>query len=145
MKGEAMTEKERHQKQLEFVALRTQSVTYEEIAKALEVSKRTLIAWGRLFKDQIDQARQSAIVDALEAGRYTKAERVKKALSMLEDVEEAIGERVKSGDEGLKDLMQARETIRAEIQEAMRTANASGYGLQDEMGGEITVLTRELL
>ena len=39
-----------------FIELRVQGKTYDEIVKKLKVSKPTLIKWGKLYKDEIEYA-----------------------------------------------------------------------------------------
>jgi len=39
-----------------FIELRVQGKTYDEIVKKLGVSKPTLIKWGKLYKDEIEYA-----------------------------------------------------------------------------------------
>ena len=39
-----------------FIELRVQGKTYDEIVKKLKVSKPTLIKWGKLYKEEIEYA-----------------------------------------------------------------------------------------
>ena len=44
---------ELNSKQMEFVTLRADGLSFDKIAKQLKISKATLIQWSKLFEDNI--------------------------------------------------------------------------------------------
>ncbi len=68
-----------------FIELRASGLSYDRIAKELQVSKPTLIAWAREFEIELSNLKAVELESLLESYCMTKAKRI-----------ELLGERLKA-------------------------------------------------
>jgi transposase-like protein len=110
-----MTARQKEQKTRQFITLRTAGASYSEIAREIGVSKQTAIEWGKTHKAAIDEAKQEAIEDALKEGKHTPLERLSRVIDLHTKIIDKVIERLKSENDNIRDLMQARELVKNEI------------------------------
>ena len=51
---------ELNNKQIEFITLRADGLSFDKIAKQLKISKATLIQWSKLFEDNIKEFKSAS-------------------------------------------------------------------------------------
>ena len=79
--------------QQQFVELRVQGRSYARIAEELQVSKRTLIEWGRKFQFEIQNQRAIELEALQEKYLATREERLARLGGQLAEVEAELKQR----------------------------------------------------
>lgn len=77
----------------EFLRLRARGLSYDKIARQLEVSKPTLLKWAAELHDELADAKIIEMDGVLEELGLAKRERVKAFASMLKRVLEEVAAR----------------------------------------------------
>ena len=77
-------------KQNEFIILRANGTTFDNIAKDLKVSKSQLIQWSKLFEDDIKALQFEAFIQIKEAYSYNQKAKYEMLLKQLDKVDNAI-------------------------------------------------------
>ncbi len=81
-----------------FLELRAEGLSYDRIARELHVSKHTLVAWGRQYKDLLDQMRTLHLESVAESYALLKRQRIETLGTQLQRIREELATR------DLKDL-----------------------------------------
>lgn len=79
-------------KQKKFLLLRADGLSFDKIAKELQVSKPTLIQWSRIYQDDIKDLQFQDMRDLKEQYRYDKKAQYEQLLKQLEQFNKAIDE-----------------------------------------------------
>ena len=103
--------------QQQFIELRVQGHSFARIAEELNVSKRTLIEWGRKFRFEIHNARLVELEELRERYLASREEQVRRLGEQLAKVQSALATR--SIDElSTPRLFALAESFRRQIQDA---------------------------
>ena len=70
--SEALLDEEYDEKKRQFVLLRASGLSYSKISSQMNVSKPTLIKWGKILKRQIDELKMVELEDMYEEMRIGK-------------------------------------------------------------------------
>lgn len=73
-----------------FVEMRAEGHSYQEICDKLHIAKGTCTAWERELREEIDRMKAQAMEALYESYGMTKASRIKKLGSTLENIETAL-------------------------------------------------------
>lgn len=73
-----------------FVVMRAEGKSYSTIAAELGISKSTCTEWERKLKDQIAERKAGQLEELYDAYYMTRAARIRKLGSVLEDIDGAI-------------------------------------------------------
>jgi hypothetical protein len=104
------------QKQKEFLTLRADGLSFDNIAKKLKVHKTTLIEWSKIYSDEISDLQFINLQQLKEEYKHTTTERYKQLLKHLNKIDEAI-EAIDLKTANIKDLMQVRNELLDKISE----------------------------
>lgn len=96
---------ELNSKQMEFITLRADGLSFDKIAKQLKTSKATLIQWSKLFEDNIKELQFYAMVEVKNSFTHSIKRRYETLLKQLDKIDNAILNADLS-EESLKDLIQ---------------------------------------
>jgi len=100
---------------LEFITLRADGLSYDEIAQKLNISKQTAIEWGAVHKKEIEQLRYKAFLQVKEAFSRSKLKRYETLLAQLEKVDSALLNDEVINRATPKDLMQLKVTLEQQL------------------------------
>ena len=92
-----------NKKQQEFIVMRSQGVSFDEISKQLNTSKPSLIKWSKKFQIEIDDLKFEMMVQLKEQFQYSYQKKYEQLLKQLEKIDKAILE-IDLSDTNLKDL-----------------------------------------
>ncbi|NUN07792.1 MAG: hypothetical protein HUU54_01290 [Ignavibacteriaceae bacterium] len=73
-----------------FVQLRAEGKSYDKISKMINVSKPTLLAWGRKYQNKIDELKMVRYESILEQQKVTQEERITRLAKELNNAWEAF-------------------------------------------------------
>ncbi len=96
--------------QKQFLVLRADGMTFDNIALKLKVTKPTLMKWSKLFKDDINDLKCLAILALKEEYKYTQKGKYEILLKHLKKVDEAI-EKKDLSKVSIKDLLALKNDI----------------------------------
>lgn len=102
-------------KQKKFLQLRASGMSFDKIAIELKTSKPTLIQWGRLFKDELNDMKFQSLATLKEEYQYTVKAKYEQLLKHLSKIDEAI-EKFDYSTATLKDLATVRNDIIAQLE-----------------------------
>jgi transcriptional regulator len=103
-----------NKKQQEFIVMRSQGVSFDEISKQLNTSKPSLIKWSKKFQIEIDDLKFEMMVQLKEQFQYSYQKKYEQLLKQLEKIDKAILE-IDLSDTSLKDLILAQKNIQESI------------------------------
>ena len=101
-------------KQMEFITLRADGLSFDKIAKQLKISKATLIQWSKLFEDNIKELQFYAMVEIKKSFSHSIKSRYEILLKQLDKIDNAILNADLS-EESLKDLIQLQQHTSTQI------------------------------
>ena len=105
---------ELNSKQMEFITLRADGLSFDKIAKQLKISKATLIQWSKLFEDNIKELQFYAMVEIKKSFSHSIKGRYEVLLKQLDKIDNAILNADLS-EESLKDLIQLQQHTTTQI------------------------------
>ena len=76
--------------QREFILLRADGVSFDNIATKLKVSKASLIQWSKLFEDEIKEIQFEAFIKIKELYVFNTQSRYKNLLEQLKIIDDGI-------------------------------------------------------
>lgn len=91
--SEALLDEEHDEKKRQFVLLRASGLSYSKISSQMNVSKPTLIKWGKILKRQIDELKMVELEDMYEEMRIGKKKRIEMLAKMLGSVNAELASR----------------------------------------------------
>ena len=94
----------------QFITLRADGKSFDFIAKKLNKAKSTLIQWGKLYQDDINDMIFLSMQSLKEEYQHTQREKYKKLLEHLAKVDKAITE-IDLSRATIKDLILVRNDI----------------------------------
>ena len=101
-------------KQMEFITLRADGLSFDKIAKQLKISKATLIQWSKLYEDNIKELQFYAMVEVKKSFSHSIKARYEILLKQLDKIDNAILNADLS-EESLKDLIQLQQHTSSQI------------------------------
>lgn len=115
-------------KQKKFLQLRASGMSFDKIAIELKTSKPTLIQWGRLFKDELNDMKFQSLATLKETYQYTTRAKYEQLLKHLSKIDEAI-EGFDYTTATLKDLATVRNDIIAQLEKIEKQTSFIDTGL----------------
>lgn len=82
--------KQTKDKQLEFIKLRAEGLSYDKIAKTMGINKTTCIKWEKDLTGQIDEQKRLYLQELLESYSMSKEGRIKALGDTIEKINQAI-------------------------------------------------------
>ena len=119
-------------KEKEFLILRTNGLSFDKIAKKLNVSKPTLVKWSKIYQDEIQDLKAMDLLALKEKYQYTQKKTYETLLKQLEKVETAITN-TDFSKLNIKDLMLTKANLLEKIEQIESNTNFVNVGL-DEVG-----------
>lgn len=139
-----------NKKQQEFIVMRSQGVSFDEISKQLKTSKPSLIKWSKKFQIEIDDLKFEMMVQLKEQFQYSYQKKYEQLLKQLEKIDKAILE-IDLSDTSLKDLILAQKNIQESITNleksvSLRKTDVSEFILQidDQFEKELPLYLSEV-
>lgn len=139
-----------NKKQQEFIVIRSQGVSFDEISKQLKTSKPSLIKWSKKFQIEIDDLKFEMMVQLKEQFQYSYQKKYEQLLKQLEKIDKAILE-IDLSDTSLKDLILAQKNIQESITNleksvSLRKTDVSEFILQidDQFEKELPLYLSEV-
>jgi chemotaxis regulatin CheY-phosphate phosphatase CheZ len=115
-------------KQKKFLQLRASGLSFDKIVVELKTSKPTLMQWGRLFNDEINDMKFQSLATLKEEYQYTVKAKYEQLLKHLSKVDEAISEAdLKTAS--IKDLVTVRNDINAQLERIEKQTSFIKTGL----------------
>lgn len=111
-----------NKKQQEFVVMRSQGISFDEIANQLNISKPSLIKWSKQFQVEIDDLKFEMMVQLKEQFQYSYQKKYEQLLKQLEKIDKAMLE-IDLSDTSLKDLILAQKNIQESISNLERSVS----------------------
>lgn len=132
-------------KQKKFLQLRASGLSFDKIASELKTSKPTLIQWGRVFKDELNDMKFQSLATLKETYQYTTRAKYEQLLKHLSKIDEAI-ENFDYTTATLKDLATVRNDIIAQLEKIEKQTSFIDTGLVTtcEFTGEREAVTVKL-
>lgn len=115
-------------KQKKFLQLRASGMSFDKIALELKTSKPTLIQWGKLFKDELNDMKFQSLATLKEEYQYTVKAKYEQLLKHLSKIDEAI-EEFDYSTATLKDLATVRNDIIAQLEKIEKQTSFIETGL----------------
>lgn len=113
-------------KQMEFITLRADGLSFDKIAKQLKISKATLIQWSKLFEDNIKELQFYAMVEIKKSFSHSVKSRYEILLKQLNKIDEAILN-ADLTEESLKDLIQLQQHTSTQIEMIENKVSVNAY------------------
>ena len=113
-------------KQMEFITLRAENISFDKISKQLKISKTTLIQWSKLFEDNIKELQFLAMVEIKKKYSNTVAKRYETLLQQLDKIDKAILE-ADLLETPLKDLIQLQQHTYSQIESIEKRFKTKAY------------------
>ena len=113
-------------KQMEFITLRAENISFDKISKQLKISKTTLIQWSKLFEDNIKELQFLAMVEIKKRYSNTVAKRYETLLQQLDKIDNAILE-ADLLETPLKDLIQLQQHTYSQIESIEKRFKTKAY------------------
>lgn len=113
-------------KQMEFITLRADGLSFDKIAKQLKISKATLIQWSKLFEDNIKELQFYAMVEIKKSFSHSVKSRYEILLKQLNKIDEAILN-ADLTEESLKDLIQLQQHTSTQIAMIENKVSVNAY------------------
>lgn len=102
-------------KQMEFITLRAENISFDKISKQLKISKTTLIQWSKLYEDNIKELQFYAMVEVKKQFSHSIKSRYEILLKQLDKIDNAILN-ADLNEESLKDLIQLQQHTSTQIE-----------------------------
>lgn len=115
-------------KQKKFLQLRASGMSFDKIAIELKTSKPTLIQWGRLFKDELNDMKFQSLATLKEDYQYTVKAKYEQLLKHLKKIDDAI-ENFDFTGATLKDLATVRNDIIGQLERIEKQTSYIDTGL----------------
>jgi transcriptional regulator len=115
-------------KQKKFLQLRASGLSFDKIALELKTSKPTLIQWGKLFKDELNDMKFQSLATLKEEYQHTTRAKYEQLLKHLSKIDEAI-EKVDLSTASIKDLMMVRNDIIGQLERVEKETSFIDTGL----------------
>ncbi|MDP3301966.1 MAG: hypothetical protein Q8S36_08385 [Sulfuricurvum sp.] len=115
-------------KQKKFLQLRASGMSYDKIAIELKTSKPTLIQWGRLFKDELNDMKFQSLATLKEMYQFTVKAKYEQLLKHLKKIDDAI-ENFDFTGATLKDLATVRNDIIGQLEKIEKQSVFTDTGL----------------
>ena len=119
-------------KEKEFLVLRSNGLSFDKIAKNLNVSKPTLVKWSKIYQDEIQDLKAMDLLALKEKYQYTQKETYETLLKQMKKVEDAITN-TDFSKLNIKDLMLTKANLLEKIEQIESSTNFVNVGL-DEVG-----------
>lgn len=103
-------------KNKEFVLLRAEGLSFDKIASQINVTKKTLIQWSRLFQSEIKDLEFQAMQQIREEFGNNQVQKYKTLLEHLKKLDEGIAD-ADFSEEKIKDLLTARNNIAYQVEQ----------------------------
>lgn len=116
--------------QKQFLVLRADGMTFDNIALKLKVTKPTLMKWSKLFKDDLNDLKCLAILALKEQYKYTQKRKYETLLKHLNKVDEAI-EKKDLSKVSIKDLLALKNDILENLNITESNTNFINLDLDD--------------
>jgi len=116
--------------QKQFLVLRADGMTFDNIALKLKVTKPTLMKWSKLFKDDLNDLKCLAILALKEQYKYTQKSKYETLLKHLNKVDEAI-EKKDLSKVSIKDLLALKNDILENLNITESNTNFINLDLDD--------------
>ena len=113
-------------KQMEFITLRAENISFDKISKQLKISKTTLIQWSKLFEDNIKELQFLVMVEIKKRYSNTVAKRYETLLQQLDKIDNAILE-ADLLETPLKDLIQLQQHTYSQIESIEKRFKTKAY------------------
>ena len=113
-------------KQMEFITLRADGLSFDKIAKQLKISKATLKQWSKLFEDNIKELQFYAMVEIKKSFSHSIKSRYEILLKQLNKIDEAILN-ADLTEESLKDLIQLQQHTSTQIAMIENKVSVNAY------------------
>jgi chemotaxis regulatin CheY-phosphate phosphatase CheZ len=132
-------------KQKKFLQLRASGLSFDKIAVELKISKPTLIQWGRLFNDEINDMKFQSLATLKEEYQYTVKAKYEQLLKHLKKIDDAI-ENFDFTGATLKDLATVRNDIIGQLDKIEKQTSFIKTGLTSmcEFTGKKEAITVKL-
>lgn len=114
--------------QKKFLQLRASGLSFDKIAIELRVTKKTLIQWGRLFKDDLSDMKFHSLASLKEEYQYTVKAKYEQLLKHLKKIDDAI-ENFDFTGATLKDLATVRNDIIGQLERIEKQTSFIDTGL----------------
>jgi transcriptional regulator len=118
------------QKQQQFLVLRANGNTFDNIATELKVTKQTLLNWSKIYEDEINDLKYLAMLELKEKYRYSQKTKYETLLKQIEKVDDAILKKDLS-KASLKDLMMFKNDLLENINYMELDTNFINTGLDE--------------
>lgn len=115
-------------KQKKFLQLRASGLSFDKIAIELKTSKPTLIQWGRLFKDELNDMKFQSLATLKEEYQYTTRAKYEQLLKHLKKIDDAI-ENFDYTGATLKDIATVRNDIIGQLERIEKQTSFIDTGL----------------
>lgn len=126
-------------KQNRFLTLRAEGLTFDAIAKELQVSKPTLIQWNKLFQKEIIDLRFESFLKIKEAYSWSVKTKYEMILKQLNKIDDAILDADLSSS-NIKDLFTIKnnllfqlEAIEKKISVDAHINKTDEYGIKENL------------
>ena len=116
-------------KQKEFIVLRADGITFDNIAATLKTSKSTLIKWSRLYQNEINDIQFESMVKIKEEFEHTRINKYKILLEQLQKIDDAILEK-NLKETSLKELFLIKSNIDNQLNRLEDKSTLKDSGLQ---------------
>ena len=108
-------------KQKQFLVLRADGLSFDNIALQIKVSKKTLIQWAKIFQSELQDLQFEAMQKLKEEYTHTKAKQYEQLLKHLQKVDKAI-EDAELTITPLKDLILVRNDLFLRLEQMEKKA-----------------------
>jgi hypothetical protein len=127
-------------KQKQFLLLRADGLSFDNITKKLNVSKPTLIKWSRLFMDDINDLQFQSLATLKEQYHFNKRAKFEQLLKHLSKVDVGI-ENADLAHTTLKDLITVRNNLVVQLEMIEKQTSYINSGLtQKNFLGESEII-----
>ena len=119
-----------------FVELRAQGRSFDSIAKELNVSKTTLIAWSKDFDEEINNAKYFAYQRLAEKYKITNQERMNCLMRKLEEINKVLDKKGYN-ELSVKELLSIQEKIENKFLNEISKIKLRTGKFEDGMGAMV--------
>jgi len=121
-------------KQVEFITLRADGISFDKIANQLNISKPTAIQWSKLFEEDIKELQFITYLEIKEAYSWSKKKKYENLLKQIDKIDEAILNADLSTT-SLKELVTVKNDILYSIEKIERSISVdANINYTDEFG-----------
>lgn len=135
-------------KEIEFIWMRLQGQSLDEICKVMKVSKTTACDWNSSLKINIKELELSTLSEKLRSNKQTLKDRVERSFGYLKAIDNSIAKKMKEkklDDLSLNELVKMRSSMEKEIQLAGKALQFTRYKSElDDLGMKPEVVEPDL-